>query len=81
MELAFLVERVLEVDRGRFGACWALDRTLRLWSGGLTEEEAAVLHTLGTAELEDSFAITNGEGLVADAAGDLDTLERLCCRC
>jgi hypothetical protein len=65
-ELALLVERVLEVHALRFGSNCALDGSLGLRSGGLSEEEARVFHAFRAAQLQNTTAIANSERLVAD---------------
>ena len=65
LEFALLVQRILEVDTDRFGAWSTSDGTLWLRCLRLTEEQAGVLHALGTGQLQHTTAIADREGLVA----------------
>lgn len=73
-ELTLLVERVLEVHALRFGSDCALDGSLGLRSGGLSEEKAGVFHAFRAAQLENTTAITNSERLIADVNGERNAL-------
>jgi hypothetical protein len=52
---------------------------LGLRSGGLSEQEARVLHAFGAGQLEDTTTVANGEGLVADVHEQRDSLVGISC--